>query len=307
MPNEKSASIIRFGYWPISKKLEFSGGMIEPIEGLSELIAEVNRTMYSKNDLMYPPVHKMQESKDGKTWIEVPNSEHAAETYHWHATHTLEFKGPIVYPINNFKENPTFYILQCLGYIEGVRCMPEDWLFFGKLPLKNVSNTLFKNKGQALEICFQTWNTIPNYSRLHLTNILQFYNSIIGFKWFWERFSHEYSIFDACWRLRYPLNVVNGKTVGGHKNRIKAMLDDLQIQYEEDLIRDIVETRNQLIHELSWHGENFVTEGKSEQLRYVFDLRRMNHRIIGRLLGMSGPYFTSPFTSIGRTYVDQIN
>ena len=301
-----SATTIRFGYWPKLAKVEFSGGVIFPVEGLQELLNMVNETSFSKNDLMYPPLYEIETMELRGSRRTVPNSMHGAEMYPWYSTHILHLKDPPSGDLKDFRRNPVFFLLQCLSYIEGVRCLPEDWCFFGKLPLKNKSGANFTDVGQALDICFATWKSLADDRRSRLTNILHFYNANIGFKWFWERFSNEYMVFDACWRFTYPNDLVGTKKVKVHKERIRVMLGELRIACEDEQIKNIVSMRNNLVHELAWVGETFVGEGDLNQLRYVYELRQMNHRILGHLLGMRGPYFRSKFSGRHAVLVDQL-
>ena len=294
---------IKFGYLTFNKQISFDFGTIVPSDELLEIVKETEEKKYSKNNLFYPPTHAMVESTNGVDWQDIPNSTHSPDLFKFVYTHELIPNKKSSSTLTDFGENPSFYLLQVISYLFGMRCIPEEFWFFGKIPKKNNFNVLYNEKHYPdfLNIALQTWSKFDSNERIVLTNILQFFNSIVAYSWYWVKFNYEYMVFDAMWHFKYE------DKCGKGKKKLKRVLEFEGITYDSAVLKEIVDYRNFLIHELTWPGEVFINKNSDTKASLFSLMRKLNHRLVGKLLGFQGDYYSTSFHSRGTYKIDLSN
>lgn len=284
---------VNFGYLPEKISCTFNSGSFLPIENFDEVIWAVKENCHEQNGFVLSPTYKLVNSGEKKS--KAPSF--TPSLFRFVSTHTLALNNNFE-SLSNYELNPTFFILQLIGYVSGYRLMPEGYWFDLRIPQRPSINTLWTDKDlvKAIDIGLESWNKWDRQMRISMTNILFIFNRNKCYYWSFEQFSFEYKIIDTCYRLLEP----NG--ADPHSKRLSKTLDKLKISrmLNQDEIKKIIDMRNNLVHELDW-GDDLIAGGlKEEKVLLTECLHRINHRIIGRLLGYSGAYFESNPTSIGR-------
>lgn len=110
----------------------------------------------------------------------------------------------------------------------------------------------------------------------------------------------EYIITDSLWKLCTDhLKLMPNK--GSHGDRIRKMCERFGVQYKQAKIKCIVDLRNDLFHEGLW-GK--TTPGHAPHthsvLQDMFNLRRINQRLLLAIAGVDCSFVKSDWTCIGK-------
>ncbi|MGH7909471.1 MAG: hypothetical protein ACRENW_06445 [Thermodesulfobacteriota bacterium] len=107
---------------------------------------------------------------------------------------------------------------------------------------------------------------------------------------------------DGCWKVAESRHGVKAK---GHPYRIKTLCEAFDIPYDADLVRKIVNLRNDLFHETLWDGSQPCTTVSSSAFQQPSNLHRLNQRLIPALHGYKTPYVKTAWRSLSAWWFDQ--
>lgn len=306
-----------FGYFAKPISLKFGSYEIKPLHNFDEIISDVKQSCFIEQNFIYPPIHEEVRKKHGIFCekIQLPISFEKRDTikasnisplfapdmFRFCNTHNLFGGKSSNYEINDLENSEVFFILQFVSYLYGVRIMPENLWYDGKLPIKSKNHTFFQKKTaeEALEFALANWKKMTKKKRAKIIGMLLMHSKIPSYHWAFEKLIWEYGLFECCYDWLFPEE--NNK-----KNKfrdIKKILDRFEIAYDkkdEEWANRIRETRNSLVHEQKWYHE--MLQGKIDIPHYedTRSLHRLNHRLLGLCLGFSGSYFKSNWSSIGQ-------
>ena len=119
----------------------------------------------------------------------------------------------------------------------------------------------------------------------------------ISYEWDWERFAIEYMVFDGCFKL--ACLIYNLDSNCSHSERITYLCEHFGIPIKNDLVKDIVQLRNQLFHETLWSNSQPGTAVKGSAFMQSYNLRRLNQRVIPALLDYRNDYVKTGWWFLG--------
>lgn len=294
---------IDFGYLPQKLDIEFNYGRISTLENFDQIISEVNESCHKRNGFYFAPTYRLiTEIEQGESHRSPSFSPHL---FNFFITHKLKLNESNLSAGNiwDLKKDIAFFILQVVSYVTGYRLMPESKWFDLRVPSDPTINLLCKNNSlrDSLNIATENWLNWDLEKRANVANLLYVFNRNPSYYWDFEKFSIEYQIIDTCYSLLFPSDKAS------HKRRLKILTDTLGIPVDPGRLRTLVDTiRNPLVHELKW-GEDLITGTvDSEYIFYSHFLHRLNHRVIGRILGFTGRYFVTDPSYMG-SFLFQLN
>ncbi|MDQ6991437.1 MAG: hypothetical protein Q9M11_06860 [Mariprofundaceae bacterium] len=279
-----------FGFLNYPHILEFEGGRIEPVnefeEGLAYIKANGNRDGY-----IYPPeVTTIQYNPiTNEEAEEVSNSKRPAAIFMLPASHNLFINNPI-------NTEDAALIIHLLGFFFGIRLLPSELRFDGKVPTKSMNKFSFHQDvpSDFISHVYGAWKQWSDDLRKRYINILYMYGKVKSCEFLWDQFIYEYMVFDAIYRF-YTLG--GGNPVKGHKKRFNTLCDAFSIPQYDDEIDRIYKLRNDLFHEALWIGD---TPGMgSGGMLEVMWLRKLNARLIVAISGYKNEFTKSRWNTMG--------
>jgi hypothetical protein len=307
--NEERTKRDYFGFLPYRWTIEFDGGKISPIPEFEENATWIDK--YTNEDgFLYPPIEHRVEVDPGtmKPWKEIPRTGRAAHLHRVPPSHELCLFEPG--KSEEVRKGPESVIIQLLAYLFGVRLQFYDWWVDSRLPITERARThgirfTAKTAEGFLSHCYKTWKSWGEGEQKLITNVLFMHTRAPSYEWDWERFTIEYMVLDACWRLATQLSKIQPKDYVPHGKRIEVLCQEFRIPSREDLIKDIVYLRNDLFHETLWDGRQPGTAVSSDSFILPDHLRRLNQRLIMALLGYKTPYIQTKWWFLGNYSFDQ--
>ncbi len=297
-----------FGFLPFKWVVEFDGGKIAPIPEYDELMVWVHQYV-NEDGFLYPPiVHRVElDSVTMKYLRKLPKTKRPAHLHRVPASHELVL--PVSGTQEDFGRSPASFLIHLLSYLFGTRLQFCDWWLDGRVPIlekaraHNISFTQNTAEG-FLSHCYKIWKTWPGEEQQLITNILFMHSRTSSYEWDWEQFIIEYVVLDGCYSFGKSLGFVNKEPV--HRKRIEVLCQAFGIPAKEDLIKEIVEARNELFHETLWdHSQPCIAKGGSAYHMLPYHLRRLNQRLIPALFGYGTPYVNTKWWVMGPFLFDQ--
>jgi hypothetical protein len=121
------------------------------------------------------------------------------------------------------------------------------------------------------------------------------HNRSSGYLWDWERLQAEYQVLDAFYAVaRSRFNLPKSS----HRERIKILCDQFGLYWAPDLVKSIVELRNDLIHEALWSGQMPGTAPDEDSFYMPIWLHKFNQRLGLAILGFANDYVRSRWNSL---------
>lgn len=189
--------------------------------------------------------------------------------------------------------------MHLLGYLFGIRLQFSDWWFDGRVPTRlwETHKITFSETAvqEFLSHSYETWNSWKDEERRLITNALYMHCRAPMYRWDWERFTIEYMVLDACWKLA---KLGHGVKDEGHAKRVDSLCRKFGIPSDGKLVEEIVRLRNDLFHEALWDGSQPCTGVDSDAFLQPNNLRRLNQRLIPALLGYNTPYVQTSWWSM---------
>lgn len=272
------AAVDRFGFLNWGRAIEFEGGSISPVAEFKEAVTVVG-SHTNQDGFLYPATFLHH--------LPVP------------ASHTLCLSDPRT--IKGLRRGAGAFIIHLLGYLFGIRLQFWDLWFDGRVPirLQTTHNITFSEATvqDFLSHSYKTWRAWKEKQRRLLTNALYMHCRAPMYRWDWERFTIEYMVLDACWKLAELRGQVQPQTK--HKDRIEELCQAFQIPFDAGLVQTIVKLRNELFHKALWDGSQPCTGVHSDTFLQPNNLRKLNQRLIPALLGYSTLYVQTYWWSMG--------
>lgn len=291
-----------FGFLPKKCDIEFKYGKIATLENLEKLIADIRTVSHESNGFFYAQAHytETRSITDPNAQV-IKSPSYSPNIFTFYTTHSISLHGTNG-DFFDLKNNPYFFTLQIIGYVTGYRVMPNAEWFDLKVPSRPTINTYVSNKDfiNSLNVSITNWHIFNEEKRVTLANLLYIFNRNPSYGWDFERFAFEYQIIDTCFMLLKP--TLNLKKNINHSERLSIILNHFEISFDKSDVDNIVDIRNNLVHELKWGKELFAGDVEENHLRLTDYLHRLNHRILGLMMGLSGIYFKTNPNSIG-TYL----
>lgn len=280
-----------FGFLPVKLNMSFDGFKIEPLADYNERLKYVNKETH-RDGFMYPPTTRQWKAHPEtlKLIKRIPRTKRPAHLYQVIPSHQITLESEC--EIDELRRGSTGFLIHLLGYLYGVRLQFHDWWFDGRIPIERQHNITVTEalSHDFISRCYITWNNWNNDQQKLITNILLMHNRAISYEWDWERFIIEYMVFDGCFKLYCMTKSINDKMA--HGDRINYLCNEFGIPTNSDLVKDLVQLRNQLLHETLWdNSQPGTASGKG--LYEVYNLRRLNQRIIPALLNYRNDYVNS--------------
>lgn len=276
----------RFGFLPVNRAVNFTGGRIEPVPGLEALIDEVR--FATRQD-------------DGYSWIYGPpdSTGTPAFLFQMPASHALTLDAA------SGRSADAAFIMYFLGHLFGYRLQFEGWWFDGRLPMQEACwdrwwSFLPEAKVSGLvSDAYRVWRAWPLAERTRFTNLLYMHVRSFSYGWDWERFTVRYMVFDGCYRMARALGYVDDVP---HSSRLDAMLAWAGMPTESASVSRIVGLRNDLFHEALWDAGQPGTASR-EGIRHADDLWRISDRLLFALAGYTSDYVKVGWWRIGRALI----
>ncbi len=286
---------IQFGYLPKKISCQFEIGEFYPIENFDKNITKVSEICKSKEGFLFPPICRTHTKTIPNEDLVPKGPSFSPNIFRFFPTHILDYEDSGS-ELDDFKLNPVFFILQVIGYVSGYRLLPSEYWFDLRIPDLPTINLLSSDGSlsHVLNVGISEWKKWDHSKRIALANLLFIFNRNPCYQWGFEKFDFEYKIIDSCYKI---LNL-DGK--GGHGARLGNLLSHLEIResLDNEMCKKIVSMRNELVHELKW-GQDLIAGRSDKDLFWITSsLHRLNHRILGRMIGLSGEYFKSNPKSI---------
>ncbi len=282
----------QFGFLPKQLDLECSGFKIYCVDNFHETLESIKKTV-NRDGFIYPPATYLAvvAPTTMRKIKRIPNSERPTLLYKLPPSHHIEFETDI--EKKELRRESFGFIMHLIGYIFGVRLQFHDWWFDGRIPFRSRHNiTITKKTLEKFFVHsinkFMSWE--KDKQKLFI-NILYMHNRAPSYEWDWEQFSIEYMVFDAC-RKFSELKSTHG------------LCTEYKLYQENDIIKKIVDLRNELFHESLWCGEMPCTAADNDDFFVSYHLRRLNQRLIPALLGYNSTYVSSDWTCRGSCSFD---
>lgn len=307
--NEERINRDYFGFLPYEWTIEFAGGKVSPIPEFNEVAASVNKDMH-EDGFLYPPIEYRArvDPVTIKLVEKIPKTERPAHLYRIPPSHELCLSASGT--PEDIRKGSGSFIIQLIAYLFGVRLQFYDWWVDSRVPIKERARThgirfAEKTAEEFLSHCYKTWKSWREKEQNLITNLLFMHTRTPSYEWDWERFTIEYMVLDACWKLATQLSKIQPKGYVPHGKRIEVLCQQFEIPPRGDLIRDIIDLRNGLFHETLWDGSQPGTAVSNCSFILPSHLRRLNQRLIMALLGYKTPYIKTEWWFFGNYSFDQ--
>jgi hypothetical protein len=293
-----------FGFLNCDHSIVFNGGAIHPLPGYATA-AEWIEDATNLDGFIYPPTSLTKRRVDNggsegmeATWQPVPKTERPAFIHQLPMSHLLTIEKP---PIGgDLRRNDGAFLLHLLAYLFGSRLHFKGWGVDGRIPTKKTHQIVPTPASEVgfIAHAYDTWKGWDEAERRWMINILYMTSRSPCHEWDWERFTINYMVFDAIYKLSTS---VAGVPKGvSHGERYSAMRTTFGLADDRTTFKMIKELRNDLFHEALWAGtrpgEGGVSEAAWLSVEY---LRRINQRLIPAVLG-----FQTPYSSVSCTVSD---
>jgi hypothetical protein len=283
----------QIGFLPVARTIEFDGGKFIPLSKFPDALAGV-KGVQNQDGFVYPPLAKEVKMPADARWEDVPNTERPALLHKLPPSHDLVINES---PINgNLRANDGAFLLHLAAYLHGVRLQFHDWWFDGRVPIKSTYGIIVKPGPERdfFSHAYRTWKSWPDEARLLFTNILYMNSRSPSHEWDWERFTINYMVFDACYKLARIRCKIKAN---GHADRLKKMCQYFTLAVETHNLNEIYRLRNPIFHEALWDGSQPCTAVSDSAFMQVDNLRRLNQRLIPALLNYSTDYIGTSWSS----------
>lgn len=308
--NKDSTNPILVGFIPEKLKISNTIITLEPLENHKEIMERVKSEFHIQNGFCFPYL----ENKKYKDKVEEGNivrelvskgPPFQPEMFQFIPTHSFQFyKHQEPSLINNFTVNPSFFLLQVIAFIPGYRIMPEMFWFDGKLPMNSSNNVICNKYDLVLEKAHLFWTSLPPEGRKDILGIFYFFNRSRSYHWPFERFSHDFMVFDSAMKF-YSTYILKSRF---EKNRrYEHFLDLLKLNYDKDKLLGLAELRNDLFHEIKWGDGAPGLFEDGEIFEETFRFRRLLLAVLGRVLGLDGKFFENKDWGTRGTFLFDVN
>lgn len=283
----------RFGFLNWGRTIEFEGGSISPVSEFKEAVALVD-SHTNQDQFLYPGMSQqvILDPKTNQMLEALPKTKRPALLHHLPASHTLCFSDPST--MEDPRRGAGAFVIHLLGYLFGTRLQFWDWWFDGRVPVRlQATHNIHFTEATVQDFLSHSYKILRAWAeeeRRLLANALYMHCRAPSYEWDWERFTIEYMVNDACWKVAEIRCGVRAKR---HADRINILCQMFGIPIpskDKPTIDDIVRLRNELFHEALWDGSQPCTGVGGDTFLQTYNLRRLNQRLIPALLGYDTSY-----------------
>lgn len=210
------------------------------------------------------------------------------------ASHEIEIIKPV--SGNDPKNADGLFLTYLVAFHFGIRLQFCDWWFDSRVPVE-IDRDFYATHSATenfIDKAYGSWSKACDDGKKRLTNLLFMQSRVNSYEWDWERFLISYMVFDGCYKY---LNMYSGVVSRTHKDRFKAAINYLNMQYDQNWVDRIVDLRNDLFHETLWGGGQPCNSNSTHSSTATFHLSKLNSRIITAILGYNGQYIQSSWCS----------
>jgi hypothetical protein len=248
------------------------------VENFDELKVQIANEVDS-DGFLYPP---LKDTRHPSTVLRLP------------ASHIIEVETPLA---GTFRERDGGFLLHLLAYLYGYRLQFSGWWVDGRIPWGCSTHSAAVSDEMAekfLSVAYSTWQAWDEPQQRHFTNLLYMHSRAPGYFWDWEVFIFESMVLDAVWKHYRRTHDVAAEPP--HKKRAETLCAFYSVRCEaEELgrIAEIVELRNDLLHESLWSKSSPGSRIETRAYIRLRQLRCLNQRLIAASLGFTGKYTRS--------------
>lgn len=293
-----------FYYVPLLGGAMFSGGQIEPVEKLAEIIEAVKG--YTNPDgFIYPPIIHTRTGWPKKKSRRIPGSERAASLYKLPVTHTLRLDRDD----NNreaLRNGDAGFLIHLFAFLYGFRAQFHDWWIDSRVKAK--SDTDYHQPraecvARCIDAAFRRFQIWPSRQQTVAINCLFLHSRIWGHEMEWERFQAAYQVVDGVYALARDTAQLPRRTAP-HADRLSLFCQHFGIAADEEKIQTVVKLRNELLHEVLWDGGMPGTARSNDSFYAAIWLENLGRRMILAALGLTGTYIRSPWWGLSAAFFD---
>ena len=288
----------RFYYIPERLDLIWRNGQIRTVPEFDEATKSVEDRVNPTDRYIYSPlVHTRRGLPEGPS-VKIAGTDRQALLYALPVTHEIR-----LFDEQGGKEavrkGASALAIHFLGCLLGWRCQFHDWWVDGRIPSRGHGDSISIPQGMvclALEKALSAWSTWDQRDQTVFINALYFHNRTPQYEWDWERFVSEYRVLDTLYAVAKRVHRISA---GSHSKRITALCDHFGLFRNDALVTDLVQLRNDLIHEVLW-AEKQPGSADHDAFHTPLWLHRFNCRLALAILGMQNDYVRSNWRSLGQ-------
>jgi hypothetical protein len=283
---------LRFGFLPEPSSYSGGGLLAEPLPDFGERVSSVWSSGLVDGSWLHPPLIKKNGSRG---FGPVPV---ASEVYTVPETHVLRPAGDGHLPENSLCD----LIISVIGFLKGLRLIPEGWNHFYRTPVQIGSLVDFycddSQIGKAVE---QTLGFASLHSGTEMPTrmfaALHWHLTSQSYEHEFEIFNAQYVVLDTCWAIfREKIGSIPQKPP--HAERLLHMCNHFGIPIPKwalvsNKISFLSNLRNEMLHGGYFAQAPIGFEHPAEYPDIDLELRDLNSRLILALLGLSSPYIQS--------------
>lgn len=277
-----------FGFLSVSHNFEIKDVRVELISNFKDSNENVKKSI-NKDGFFYPPItYKKRGTYKGKgkrshrnsyEWNKIPQTERPAHLYQLPPSHRVIIKN--VSTNSEPRKMDAALIIFLLSYLYGTQLQFYDWWFDQRIPIKSQHRIGFDhNKAEDfLTSSYRSWSQFETGLRMQVINILYMNSRSLSYEWEWERFIIDYMVFDAVFNFCCKRYGWNSRSIK-HKERLVKLCQFYNLFYDEQVLKEIYNLRNELFHEALWDNKLPSREFSMIGFKSSIALRQLNQRLI---------------------------
>jgi hypothetical protein len=241
---------------------------VEPLDDWQERTACFDSLLVNDRNMriLYPPTTVVTRQGSAGAWVTVPGTSHPAELYPPAVSHKLIL--PTGANAQSLRNVETFFVIQFLGYLYDTRLMFWDWRLDTRVVIgRRNSSFLCVNAEPLVSKALARYRALDRKRQLLLTNMLYLSSRGDHVFWEWERFWHEFMVFDS----------VRAFLANPSKPNFKDAVEQLGVCFDQDRVHRMRTLRNDLSHEGLWSRD---IPGFAASDLPIYELRGLNERLI---------------------------
>lgn len=282
-----------FGFLQQPIRGQFLGIKISPLSDHKERLNWLEENI-NRDGFFYPPqtaTYKVDPITNENT-EKIEDSERPASIFKLLPSHKIS----VTNPTNNLNSTNSddVLVVNILAYLFGTRLQFSGWYFDTRIPINYTNDIVIYDEAlfHFLEYIYNWWGRLSPKCQKKYINILYVFTRARSLLWKWEKFAHQYMVFDAIFNLHKELNSIQDN--GSHRERFDTLIDEYSLPHNDDLVNKMYSTRNDLFHEAIW-GENLLGFGPldSNIQSLPLYLSALNSRLICSITDYKNEYSTS--------------
>jgi len=294
-----SSYVDKFGPLPLPLAVQHECCRVEPLPDFNETLKALKNAQH-RNGFLYPP-SSQQYAVDpitGKIQKPIPKTQRPMLLFKLPPTHQIVISGQSD-DVQTIRKGMAGFVIHLLAYLTGVRVQFHDWWFSGRIPIRPsppgyVSSSVAQH---FFEVALEEWKSWSLQIRRIFTNALFIHTWVPSYEWEWERFMVEYMVTDALWKVSSQLRNLGPCS---HSERIIKLCEEYNLYRDDARVQAVVGLRNDLFHEALWNGNTPGFGSSASAFQAVYDLRRLNDRLIPAILRYSTNFVSTNWRSLSR-------